>query len=151
MSDPIVSNGYASNNPDIPVRCTTTATNKQIQHMRVDIGTGIAEQTVDATHPMPVSLSSNPISAGPTVTSVAAAAADTSILAASATRLGCTFYNDSSSTCYLLYGSGAASTTNYSVQIPPRGTYEPAAGAAPTWAFRAIWSVATGALKVTEF
>jgi len=151
MSDPIVSNGYASNNPDIPVRCTTTAALKQIQHMRLDIGTGSAEAEVNAANPLPVTVAGSQTSAGPTVTTVSAATSDTAVLAADTARLGCTFFNDSSATCYLRYGSGAASTSDYSVQIPPRGTYEPAAGAKPTWAFRAVWAVATGTLRVTVF
>ncbi len=44
MSDnPIVSNSYVSNNPDIPVRGTANATGKIIQHFRMDLGTGTTE------------------------------------------------------------------------------------------------------------
>lgn len=44
MTDnPIVSNSYVSNNPDIPVRATANADGKVIQHFRMDLGTGTTE------------------------------------------------------------------------------------------------------------
>lgn len=53
MADnPIVSNSYVSNNPDIPVRATGTATNKYIQHIRLDLGSGSAEAQATGTVPV---------------------------------------------------------------------------------------------------
>ena len=41
----LVSNSYLSNNPDLPVRSSVTASGKLIQHVRIDYGTGTAEST----------------------------------------------------------------------------------------------------------
>lgn len=89
-----------------------------------------------------------------TQSSVSAAAADTAILSANGFRGGATFYNDSvSATLYLLLGTGTASTTVYSVQIPPGGFYElpPFADGVYTGAVRGIWSAAVGAVRITEY
>lgn len=85
----------------------------------------------------------------PSVTSVSAAASDTLLLAANANRKQAFFYNDSTATLYLLFGTGVASTSNYSVQIGPQVLYE------VSWpvtnnGFHGIWSAANGAVKVTE-
>ena len=80
--------------------------------------------------------------------SVAAAASDTSLLAANANRMGATIYNDGVATLYLLLGITAASVTNYTVQVPKDGYYE-----VPyyyTGAIRGIWSSATGNARITE-
>lgn len=48
----IVSNSYLSNNPDLPVRSTATAAGKLLQHVRLDLGAGTAED--QATGAIPV-------------------------------------------------------------------------------------------------
>ena len=56
MADNVdVSNSPTSINPDIPVRTTQTASNKHIQHMRIDVGSGVTESVVSSTNPLPVS------------------------------------------------------------------------------------------------
>jgi len=47
-----VSNAPASSNPDIPVRTSETAAGKQIQHMRLDLGSGTTESVVSGTVPV---------------------------------------------------------------------------------------------------
>lgn len=84
-----------------------------------------------------------------TRTSVAAAAVDTLILAANASRKGASIFNDSASaTLYLALGTAAATIADYTVKILPGQFYETLAGY--TGQIRGIWSAAVGAAKVTE-
>ena len=83
-----------------------------------------------------------------TQTSVAASAADTTILAANSSRLSLKVFNDSSTaTLFLLLASGTSSPTNYTVQVPPGGffTNDDYAGIV-----KGLWSAASGAARVTE-
>lgn len=80
---------------------------------------------------------------------VAAAAADTSILASNANRKGATIYNDSTAVMYLLVGSGAASTTVYTAQLVGGAYYEVPFGY--TGQIRGYWATATGNARITEF
>jgi hypothetical protein len=89
-------------------------------------------------------------SATGTITSVTAAAADTTLLAANTNRLGATFYNDSTAVLYLALTT-TASTTAYTVQVPAGGYYElPNDGCGYVGAVHGIWSAANGAARVTE-
>lgn len=55
MADNVeVSNSPTSVNPDIPVRTTQTASNEHIQHMRIDVGSGVTESVVSSINPLPV-------------------------------------------------------------------------------------------------
>ena len=55
MTDNVtVSNTPTSTNPDIPVRTTQTASNKHIQHMRIDFGSEATESVVSTINPLPV-------------------------------------------------------------------------------------------------
>lgn len=51
-----VSNAPTSANPDIPVRTTETTDNKHIQHVRLDIGTGSSESTLNSSTALPTAL-----------------------------------------------------------------------------------------------
>ena len=84
-----------------------------------------------------------------TVTSVSGSATSIQVIAAGASRMALSFYNDSTVVLYLRAGSGAASTTDYSVQLAAGAFYESPEPAA-TLEFRGIWSSATGAVKITE-
>lgn len=84
----------------------------------------------------------------PTVTQITSAASDTSLLAANANKKGTIFFNDSTATLYLLYGTGVASTTNYSVQINPKGFFEDPLHY--TGGYHGIWSSANGFVYCTE-
>ena len=85
-----------------------------------------------------------------TRTQVADNAADVLILAANASRIGATVFNDSTVALYLGLGTTTASTTNYTVQIAANGYYE----TPPyfTGQIRGIWASdpGTGAARVTE-
>lgn len=83
-----------------------------------------------------------------TVTQVASSASDTSLLAANTNRTGTLFFNDSTAIMYLLYGTGVASTTNYSVQVPSKGYYEDPFHY--TGGYHAIWASANGFVYCTE-
>ena len=89
----------------------------------------------------------------PTRTDVAAAVADTAILAANADRLpGSRVTNDSTAILYLVLGSGAASATNFTVAIDGKttvpGSFELPTGY--TGAVRGYWASATGNARITE-
>jgi len=85
-----------------------------------------------------------------TKTSVAAAASDTALLSSNSSRKGALFFNDGGAIMYLSYGSGAASTSSYTVQVPANGYFELPPEPIYTGAIRAIWSSATGNVRVTE-
>jgi len=82
------------------------------------------------------------------VTSVAAAAANTTILASNANRLGATVYNDSNKDLYLKLGS-VASTTSFTVKLVRDAYYE-----VPfhyTGIITGIWDTApSGNARITE-
>lgn len=81
-------------------------------------------------------------------TSVAAAVADTALLAADPTRLAATVYNDSTALLYVGYGATAVSTTNYSVQVPAGGYLEvPREFVACV--IRGYWAAANGYARIT--
>lgn len=80
---------------------------------------------------------------------VAAAVADTAILATNANRKGATVYNDSTAIMYLLVASGAASTTVYTAQLIGGAYYEVPFGY--TGQIRGYWATATGNARITEF
>jgi len=107
-----------------------------IGHVIVDSGTAVAI--------------AQPTSATATVTSVNAAAADTSLIASNTSRKGIFFYNDSTAILYLLFGTGTASTTNYTVQVPAQGFFEMPTAPVFTGGFHGIWSAAAGSVRITE-
>lgn len=87
-----------------------------------------------------------------TLSSVAASASDTTILASNASRKGATVYNDSSVVLYLALANTTSSTTAYSVQIAANGYYELPVnqGGVYTGVLKGIWASATGNARVTE-
>ena len=85
-----------------------------------------------------------------TVTSINDAATSTTLLASNTSRLGATFFNESTSTLYLKCGA-TASTTSYTTQIDPSGYWE-LPQPAYTGVIDGIWSAdASGAARITEF
>lgn len=133
---------------------TTTMFFDQYGNLLVNIGannqnTGQAPMS----NSIPVTLASDQtpkVAATATRTSVAAAIADTALLTANPSRKGALFYNDSTAILYLAYGSATATTTNYTVQIPPGGYFELPPEPVFTGAIRGIWSAATGSVRITE-
>lgn len=85
-----------------------------------------------------------------TITSVTAAAVSTTILASNASRKAASVYNDSTAILYLSTSATAASTTVYSVQVPPGGYFELPNTRLYTGQLTGIWSAANGAARVTE-
>ena len=84
-----------------------------------------------------------------TLSNVASSATSVTILAANANRKGASFFNDSTAILYLALTSSAASTTNYTVQIPA-GAYYELEPAAYTGQLTGIWASANGNARVTE-
>ena len=84
-----------------------------------------------------------------TLTSVAASASSTSILAANTARRSFSVYNDSSAVLYLKLGA-TASTSSYTVQVAAGGFYECPAAWYYQGAVDGIWASATGNARVTE-
>ncbi len=90
-----------------------------------------------------------------TVTSVASAAASTSIIAANTARQGLSISNTDANILYLLLGGGTASATNFTVALSGAtataiGYYEVPYGF--TGAITGIWAVdGAGAALVTEY
>lgn len=83
-----------------------------------------------------------------TQTSVAGAAADTTILAANTNRQGATVYNDSTAILYLLLANAVSSTSVFTAQIAAGGYYE--VPAKYTGIIKGLWASATGNARVTE-
>jgi hypothetical protein len=81
-------------------------------------------------------------------TSVASAITATALLAASASRLGITIYNESTANLFVLLGAGTVSATTYTIRIAPNGYYE----VPPDFAalkVDGIWSAANGFARIT--
>ena len=89
------------------------------------------------------------VAATSAVTAVADNAASVTVLASNANRLGATVTNDSTAILYLKLGA-TASTTSYTVQVPPTGYYEVPFGY--TGVIDGIWATDpnTGSARVTE-
>lgn len=99
---------------------------------------------VDATFGLAVK---PPKSATGTLSSVAAAAVSTTVLAANSARVGATFYNDSTVNAYLAL-SGTASASAFTKKLLPNDFF-----VLPAWytgIVTAIWDSATGNMRVTE-
>jgi len=85
----------------------------------------------------------------PTLTNVSASATSVQLLAANASRLGATIFNDSTSVLYVKFGA-TASATSYTVQLQAYAYYELPTTAIYTGEIDGIWVTATGAARVTE-
>lgn len=86
-----------------------------------------------------------------TATNVAAAAADTLLLASNTARQGAVIFNDSTSAIlYLRATTGAATTVNYTAVIQPGGAFT-LGYRDYTGEIRGIWASALGFARVTEF
>jgi hypothetical protein len=83
-----------------------------------------------------------------TLTNVSGSASNVTLLASNTSARVRTAYNDSTAVLYLKFGA-TASTTSYTVQIPPNGYYE-----FPQPLYNGIvdgiWSAANGAVRLTE-
>jgi len=84
-----------------------------------------------------------------TLSNVSGSASSVSVLASNASRKGATFYNDSTASLYLKFGT-TASTSSFTVLMQPGAYYELPTTAVYTGALDGIWSAANGAVRVTE-
>jgi hypothetical protein len=82
-----------------------------------------------------------------TLTSVAGSATSVSLLASNSSRISATFWNESTSKAYIAL-SATSSTTAYTIQLLPNSYYE--LSLAYTGAVSAIWSSATGSMRISE-
>ena len=84
-----------------------------------------------------------------TLANVASSATSVSVFAANDAAVARALWNDSTAVLYLKFGSGAASTTSYTVQLAAGAYYEfpqPVYGGAVT----GIWASANGNARTTE-
>jgi hypothetical protein len=95
-------------------------------------------------------LANTPTPASSTQASVASSATDVTILAANTERKGCTIYNESIGTLYVLLSTGTSSTTRYSLQIAPNSALILKVGDY-SGVIKGLWSAANGFARVTEF
>lgn len=92
-----------------------------------------------------------PVEATAAQSNVASANADTALLAVNAARRGASVFNDSTSILNISFGAGAASATNFKVQVAPGGYWSLGADFAVwTGAIRGWWATANGFARVTE-
>lgn len=84
-----------------------------------------------------------------TLSSVSGSASSTSLLASNASRLGATFFNDSSAILWLKLGT-TASTTSFTVRLMPNDFWEIPGTYIYTGAIDGIWALSTGAVRITE-
>lgn len=98
-----------------------------VLHQRVKLSLGAdgsaADAPGDGTNGLDVDVTRMPTSGTPTVTNVNDTATSATILASNSSRKGAMITNDSSAALYLLFGSGTASATNYTVKIAGGGGY----------------------------
>lgn len=83
------------------------------------------------------------------VTSVAASTSSVTLAASNAARRMLIVFNDSTATLYLKFGA-TASTTSFTVQVAAQGYWE-MPFPAYTGIVDAVWSLATGSARVTEY
>jgi hypothetical protein len=106
--------------------------------------------TTEAAEVVGAALVTRPVrSATATVSSVTAAATSTQLLAANTTRVGVQVFNDSTADMNLKYGT-AASSTSFTVKLPPAGYWEMPPGVVYTGIIHGIWVAANGAGRITE-
>lgn len=84
-----------------------------------------------------------------TVTSVSASASNVTLLASNSARKGAIFYNDSTSICYVKFGTTATSS-DFTIAMDSKSTIIIDSNPIYTGRVDGIWVSATGAMKVTE-
>jgi hypothetical protein len=117
----------------------------QVQYVKIMDGDLNSTTKFGATNPLPVRAFGN---ATATLTNVSGSATSVSLLASNANARVRTAYNDSTAILYLKFGT-TASTTSYTLQIPPNGYFE-FPQPLYTGAVDGIWSAANGAVRLTE-
>lgn len=111
-NDPVISNGYADNNPPLPTAATDVGTVGHpiyIQHNRIDIGVGTARSLVTPANPLPTSPSSTDRNGTWTVATVTGSSG--TLLAANTARKRFSIIHNSSGFVYVKFGSGGSSAS----------------------------------------
>jgi len=75
--------------------------------------------------------------------------ANTTLIAADATRVGLTIFNESTAILFVLYGAGTESATVYSIQVPAGGYLE-VPDAFVTMRASGHWAAAVGSARITS-
>lgn len=88
--------------------------------------------------------------ATPTTANVSASITNVTVLAASVTRAGAVFYNDSTSVAYLKFGA-TASATSFTVLLQPQAYYELPGPVIYNGIIDCIWASASGSMRVTSW
>ena len=134
------------------VRVTENTSSEQLQHVRLDIGSGSTESQVSSANPLPVSgtittndpeLTAN----APAAASVGVASAE--VVASNVDRTGLILTNTSSNNISL--GFGTAAVLNSGITLTPNGTFNMDAYSFTTQAVNAIASGAGSNLALQEF
>ena len=120
------------------------STGVKVQRLKVGYGDDGSYRDVSPAFPLPV----RPLSDGSAVTSVAASASTTTLLAANANRIGASIHNDSGVDLYLACAAGA-SVTAFTVKLASQGYFEVPYGY--TGIITGVWASATGNARITEF
>lgn len=149
MSNPTVTNTKTSfnadANPDIVVRSDTTAGGKEIQIVRLDLGSGATEANVSGS--IPINTKTDLTPSAPTFASVGLTSAQA--VAANASRKGLTLTNTSSAIISL--GFGSAAVLNSGVTLYPMGVFFMGEYDFDLGAVNAIASAAASNLAIQEY
>lgn len=105
---------------------------------------GVDDGFVSTANPLPVKEIRGTV---PTASNVAGSATSVTLLASSASRVRATIANDSTAILYVLEGSDAASTSNYTYKL---FTDDFVIVTDYTGQINGIWASATGTARVTE-
>jgi hypothetical protein len=84
-----------------------------------------------------------------TISSVAASATSVSLLASNASRVGASFYNDSTNQLYIALSASSASTTVFTIKIMPNSYFDLPVDY--TGVINGVWNGVVGSVRVTEF
>lgn len=124
----------------------TTAWKVDASSVAVPVTDNSGSLTVDGT--VSINLVS---SSSATLSNVADAATNQTLLASNANRKGFAIYNDSTQAVYVKYGA-TASTTSFTFKLDPYSYYEYAGHSVYTGQIDGIWAAnATGSARITEW
>lgn len=140
----IVSNAPTSANTDIPVRTSETVSGEQIQHVRIDLGTGSAEEVQEGS----LQTKDRTVHSA-TKSSVVSSASSVELLGNHSSRRGAVFVNLADKACYINFGA-TASSTSFTYKLAAGGTLE-----MPSPVFTGhvygVWETSpTGSIYITE-
>lgn len=142
MVDITVDNGDLH---DYAVRSSETVTNKLIQHVRLDVGSGSTESVV--VQDLPVSTKRDLAPSSPTFATIGATT--TAAVAVNADRKGLILTNTSANTISIAFG--VAAVLNSGITLPQNGVFKMDEYSFCTEAVNAIASSGSSNLAIQEF